>query len=192
MARRKAGEIADQLLLLEHPPVITVGRGGSLEHLLSSPEELRSEGVEFHRSGRGGEVTYHGPGQLVAYPILLLEPERRDLHRYLRSLEQVIMEVCASWGLRGERSEGRTGVWVEGRKVASIGVRASSWVVSHGVSINYGEDLSGFERIVPCGLTGVEMTSLSQLLPTPVLRSELEERFCRAFEREFLRELIEV
>ena len=150
---------------------------------------MAGEGVEFFRSGRGGEVTFHGPGQLVVYPILRLEESRRDLHRYLRSLEQVVIELCAGFGIEAGTSAGRTGVWVGERKLASIGVRASSWVVSHGLALNYGPDLSGFGRIVPCGLQGVEMTSLSRLLGRAVEREQVEERFCSAFEREFSREL---
>jgi lipoyl(octanoyl) transferase len=165
---------------------VTVGRGGSLEHLRRDPQELQTAGVEFHRAGRGGEVTYHGPGQLVAYPILKLEEGRRDLHRYLRDLEQVVIDVCAEFAVPAQRDPGRTGIWVEGQKLASIGIRASSWVVSHGVAINYGPDLSGFDHIVPCGLSGVQMTSLHV---RGIARESLEQRFCEAFSRIFSRRL---
>lgn len=180
--RRKRGAIEDQLLLLEHPPVYTLGRGASLENLLDST-------VVPVRTGRGGEITYHGPGQLVAYPILQLEEGRRDLHRYLRDLEQVIMDLCQDYGVPTERKVGKTGVWCGEGKLASIGVRASGWVTSHGVALNYGADLSGFEAIIPCGLQGVEMISLSQQLGE-VSRVDLEERFCRHFSRIFAREIV--
>lgn len=180
--RRKRAEIEDQLLLLEHSPVYTLGRGASLEH-------LKDPAIQPVRSGRGGEITYHGPGQLVAYPILLLEEGRRDLHRYLRDLEQVVIDLCADYDLRAEREAGKTGVWIGGKKLASIGVRASSWVTSHGVAINYGRDLRGFDAIVPCGLQGVEMISLSHGRGA-VDRDDLEERFCRHFSRIFGREIL--
>ncbi|MBX3168495.1 MAG: lipoyl(octanoyl) transferase LipB [Candidatus Eremiobacteraeota bacterium] len=180
--RRKHDEIGDQLLLLEHPPVYTLGRGASLENL----KDARIQPVH---TGRGGEITYHGPGQLIAYPILLLEEGRRDLHRYLRDLEQVVIDLCADYDLRAGREAGKTGVWLDGKKLASIGVRAASWVTSHGVALNYGQDLTGFDPIVPCGLQGVEMISLSQILGE-VARDDLEDRFCRCFSRIFGREIL--
>lgn len=182
VGRRKSDEILDQLILLEHPPVYTLGRGASLEN-------LKDKSIQPVRTGRGGEITYHGPGQLVVYPILKLEEEKRDLHRYLRDLEQVVIDLCAEYGQAASRNPGKTGVWIEGKKLASIGVRASSWVTSHGVAINYGRDLSPFQAIVPCGLQGVEMISLSQLAGD-VVRAELEDRFCRHFSRIFQRQMI--
>lgn len=182
MAQRKRDAIPDQLILVEHTPVFTLGRAATLEHLHDQ------KGIELHRTGRGGQITYHGPGQLVAYPILRLEPGRRDLHRYLRDLEQVVIDLCADYQLIAKRSQGRTGVWVEQKKLASLGVRASGWVTSHGLALNYGPDLSGFAGITPCGLEGVEMTSLSRLGVT-VERRALEERFCAHFSRIFERRL---
>lgn len=176
--RRKRDEIEDQLILLEHLPVYTLGRGGSLDN-------LKDKRIQPVRSGRGGEITYHGPGQLVAYPILKLEEQRRDLHRYLRDLEQIVIDICADYQVKAQRNPGKTGVWVDQKKLASIGVRASSWVTSHGVAINYGHDLTPFEAIIPCGLQGVEMTSLTQ-----ASRPELEERFCHHFSRIFQRQMI--
>ena len=170
------------MLLLEHPAVYTLGRGASLEN-------LKDPSVVPVRTGRGGEITYHGPGQLVAYPVLLLEEDRRDLHRYLRDLEQVVIDLCVEYDLRAGREKGKTGVWLEGKKLASIGVRASSWVTSHGVAINYGLDLSGFEAIIPCGLQGVQMISLSHG-GGEVARDDLEDRFCRHFSRIFGREIL--
>jgi lipoate-protein ligase B len=172
-------------LLLEHPPVFTLGRSASLEHLHIDPV---SAGIELYRSGRGGQITYHGPGQLVAYPILQLEESRRDLHRYLRDLEQVVIDLCADLKLEAGRRPGLTGVWVGERKLASLGVRASSWVTSHGLALNYGQDLSGFQGITPCGLQGVEMIGLSQITGS-VQRESLEERFCLHFSRIFGRQL---
>lgn len=188
VAWRQAGEVRDTLLLLEHHPVITRPRRTPDDLLLLSPEELARRGIDLQPTGRGGLITYHGPGQLVAYPILDLQPDRCDMHRYLRDLEEVLLEVLAGFGIAGERQEGRTGVWVDGSKVAALGVRASRWVTSHGLALNVGEDLSGFEAIVPCGLRDAGVTSLSRLLGRPVAVAEAAERlvpaFCRVFERE--------
>lgn len=184
--RRKQGLEPDHLILLEHPPVYTLGKAASLDFLKSDPAAL---GIQLFRTGRGGQITYHGPGQLVAYPILALEPERRDLHRYLRDLEQVVLDLCQDLGLEGQRIPGKTGVWVGSDKLASLGVRASQWVTSHGLALNYGPDLTGFEGIVPCGLEGVKMTSLARL-GCEISRQSLEERFCQHFSRIFEREIV--
>lgn len=153
---RRLGGGADALLLLEHPPVYTLGRGADASFLNSAARD----GTPVWRVGRGGEVTYHGPGQLVGYPIVHLGAIRPDLHWYLRVLEDVLIEVLADFGLRGERVAGRTGVWVGGRKIASIGVGVRRWVAWHGFALNVDGDLSGFRSITPCGLHGVEMTSM--------------------------------
>lgn len=189
MSQRQRGEIDDHLLLLEHPPVITLGRASRSDFLKSTPEQLQASGVLLAHCGRGGEVTYHGPGQLVAYPILQLEDGRRDLHRYLRDLEEVGIRTCADWSVQVERRAGLTGLWWQGRKLASIGVRASRWVTSHGLALNYGEDLSGFDHIVPCGLSGVDMISLAPILGKIPERKKLEERFCHHFSQIFSRQL---
>ena len=188
VARRQAGTAPDTLLLLEHEPVVT-RPARTPEDLLLVPEaELRDRGVEVQPTRRGGLITYHGPGQLVAYPILDLRPDRCDLHRYMRDLEQVVLEVLAEFGLSGHRQEGRTGVWVGRSKVAALGVRVSRWVTSHGLALNVGEDLSGFEVIVPCGIRDGDVTSLSRLLGRPVGVAEAARRlvpsFCRVFDRE--------
>ena len=175
MARRKRDEIEDHLLLLEHSPVITLGKESDRQH-------LHACSIPIHSTNRGGSITYHGPGQLVAYPILKLEEGRKDLHRYLRELEEILILTCRDFAVQAERSPGRTGIWVGSEKLASIGVRASSWVTSHGVALNYGQDLTGFDDIVPCGLSGVKMTSLAQLLGRPPSRELLEERFCSHFQ----------
>jgi len=170
--RRRRGEVEDTLLLLEHPPVITLGRGADPDNVLVDAEELRRRGVELHETGRGGDVTYHGPGQLVGYPILALPPARRDAHRYLRDLEEALLRACADFGVHGNRERGLTGVWVGRHKVAAIGVRLSSgWVTSHGFALNVAADLEGFAAIVPCGIRDRGLTSLAELTgTTPTLR----------------------
>jgi len=170
---RREGAVGDQLLLLEHPHVITLGSSSSEEHVLVDAAERAERGIELFETGRGGDVTYHGPGQLVGYPILDLKPDRKDLHRYLRDIEQVLIDVLAELGLRAERADGYTGVWVDDRKVAAIGVRVSSgWITSHGFALNVRPDLSFFSTIVPCGIQDRAVTSLEELLGRPV---EVEE-----------------
>ncbi len=170
---RRAGEIPDTLLLLEHPHVITLGTGSSPEHVLLDDGARRALGIELHETGRGGDVTYHGPGQLVGYPILDLKPDRKDLHRYLRDLEGALIDALAHWGVEGRREEGLTGVWTDQGKLAAIGVRVSSgWITSHGFALNVATDLSYFDAIVPCGIRDREVTSLSRILGRPV---EVEE-----------------
>jgi lipoyl(octanoyl) transferase len=183
VGQRKAGEIPDQLLLLEHPPVITLGVKvrGSREHVLASPAALRSAGLELFETGRGGDVTYHGPGQLVGYPILDLTPDRRDVHRYVRDLEQVMIEAAASFGIEAGRSPGLTGAWVGGEKLAAIGVRISRWVTSHGFALNVNTNLSHFAYIVPCGITERGVTSLERLLGRPVRLRDVENAVVSGF-----------
>ncbi len=184
--RRRRGEIPDTLLLLEHPHVITLGSAGGRGHLLLSPGELAVRGIEVHEAGRGGDVTYHGPGQLVGYPILDLKPDRKDLHAYLRSLEQVLIGALASFGVEGERDEGATGVWARGAKVAAIGIRVSSgWITSHGFAVNANTDLSYFDAIVPCGLHGRPVTSLTRLLRREVTPATVAPAVVSAMVAEF-------
>jgi len=152
----------DVLLLLEHPPVYTLGQGASLDFLKFNPAEAD---WEVHRIERGGEVTYHCPGQLVGYPILNLRYYQQDLHWYLRQLEAVLIEVLAVYGLKGDRETGMTGVWLEGCKVAAIGIKVSRWITMHGFSLNVCPDLSGFGRIVPCGIADKPVGSLAQFIP---------------------------
>ena len=164
VASRRRGEIPDTLLLLEHPPVITFGRGADPGHVLAGEPELARRGIEIHDAGRGGDVTYHGPGQLVGYPIVELRGERRDAHRYLRDIEQALIDCVAEFGVRAERVAGLTGVWVGGEKLAAIGVRLSTgWITSHGFALNVDGDLSGFQTIVPCGIRDRGVTSLARL-----------------------------
>ncbi|MDQ2669793.1 MAG: lipoyl(octanoyl) transferase LipB [Gemmatimonadota bacterium] len=160
--RRVAGEMADDLLLLvEHDPVVTLGRGTRQSSMPLSREELERRGVAVHEVERGGDVTWHGPGQLVGYPILDLTGHREDLHWYLRTLEAALIDGLAGVGLSAERRAGLTGVWTAGRKIASIGVHVKRWVTLHGFALNVTADLSGFGLIVPCGIDGVVMTSVA-------------------------------
>jgi len=159
---RIAGTIPeDVLLLVEHPPVVTLGRSAKERHLLASPELLRAQGVELFEVERGGDVTFHGPGQLVGYPIIDLKRHRRDLHWYLRQVEEALIRALGDLGISAERNAGYTGVWTHGRgrKIASIGVHARDWVTWHGFALNVTTDLTHFDRIVPCGIPGVVMTS---------------------------------
>lgn len=163
------------LVLVEHdPPVITLGRGASAAHVVASRERLAAEGVEIHESSRGGDVTYHGPGQLVGYPILRLDLHGRDVHRYLRDLEEVLLRVLARFGVQGERSAGLTGVWVGKEKVAAIGVAVSRWVTYHGFALNVDPNLSHFGLIVPCGIRDKGVTSLAKLLGRPVPMADVK------------------
>lgn len=165
VAARRAGEIPDTLLLLEHPHVITLGSSSDTSHVLLDEAERRLMGIELFDTGRGGDVTYHGPGQLVGYPILDLKPDRKDLHRYVRDLEEALIQALAGYGIAGARKPGLTGVWVGEEKVAAIGVRVSSgWITSHGFALNVGTDLSFFGAIVPCGIRDHGVTSMERLL----------------------------
>ncbi|MDZ7780038.1 MAG: lipoyl(octanoyl) transferase LipB [Gemmatimonadota bacterium] len=183
---RRAGRIPDTLLLVEHPHVITLGSGANAGHVLLDPEERERRGIELFETGRGGDVTYHGPGQLVAYPILDLKPDRKDLHAYLRDLEAVVMEVVERFGVAAERSEGQTGVWTAGGKIAAIGVRVSSgWITSHGLALNVATDLSYFGTIVPCGIADRDVTSLARELGRDVTVEEAAEHLVSVFARHF-------
>lgn len=162
---RAAGETGDWLLFPDHPPVLTMGRSGSAGSLLATPAALRARGIEVHEVTRGGDVTWHGPGQLVGYPIFDLEPLGRDLHRFLRGLEDALVEVLAEWGIAAGAVPGRTGVWTGGAKIASIGIAVRRWVSYHGFALNVAPDLSFFELIHPCGLRGIEMTSMTARAP---------------------------
>ncbi|HSU12813.1 lipoyl(octanoyl) transferase LipB [Longimicrobium sp.] len=186
VAQRRAGEIPDTLLLLEHPHVITLGSGAHDENVLVSPEERAARGIELFETGRGGDVTYHGPGQLVGYPILDLKPDRQDLHRYLRDLEEMLIGVLGEFGLVGGRKEGLTGAWVGDRKVAAIGVRVSSgWITSHGFALNVSTDLSFFGAIVPCGIRDHGVGSISEEIGRPVTLAEAEAAVVRQMGRIF-------
>jgi len=176
VARVKAAEEEQAyLVLVEHdPPVITLGRGSRREHLLAPRERLAAEGIELHESSRGGGVTYHGPGQLVGYPVLRLDLHGRDVHRYLRDLEEVLVRILARFGLEGSRSPGQTGVWVGGEKVAAIGVAVTRWVAYHGFALNVSTHLAHFDLIVPCGIRHKGVTSLERLLGRTVTVDEVK------------------
>jgi lipoyl(octanoyl) transferase len=164
-ARRIAGDLPrDLLVLVEHPPVITLGRGFQPRHLPAPPEFLAARGVEVHEVERGGDVTFHGPGQLVGYPIFDLKDHRQDLHWFLRQLEEALIRALGETGIVGERVAGYTGVWTRGRKIASIGIHVRQWVTWHGFALNVTTDLSWFDLIVPCGIPDVRMTSVQREL----------------------------
>ena len=189
---RKADRIADTLLLLQHPHVITVGvKKDGREHILASPDRLSSLGVDVFETGRGGDVTYHGPGQLVGYPIFDLNPDRRDVHQYVRDIEEVMIRVCAGYGLTAGRVKGFSGAWIGDEKIGAIGVRISRWVTSHGFAFNVTTDVDFFDLIVPCGIADKSVTSLARELGRDIAMSDVEGRFAERFAEVFGRELVE-
>jgi lipoyl(octanoyl) transferase len=188
VAERQAGRVPDHLLLLEHDPVFTLGRNARRENVLFPAEALRERGFEVVETGRGGDVTYHGPGQVVGYPILDLAPDRRDVHRYVRDLEEVMIRAAADHGVEAGRVAGLTGAWVGPDKIGAIGVRIARWVTSHGFAFNVGTDLSAFDLIVPCGIRGRGVISLERLLGRKVAIEDVMERlafhFAAVFDRQ--------
>jgi lipoyl(octanoyl) transferase len=182
---RTQGRIPDILLLTEHTHVYTIGKSGSDSHLLASRSELDAEGAEVFYTDRGGDITYHGPGQLVAYPILDLQNFYLDVHRYLRDLEEVIILSLKEYGIAGERDPRYTGVWVGGKKLAAIGVKVSRWITMHGVAINVNSDLTYFDRIVPCGIAGCGITSVEASLSRRIDLNEFSRLFVGAFGKVF-------
>jgi lipoyl(octanoyl) transferase len=188
VARRRQGEIPDTLLLLEHPPVITLGRAAEPEHIVAPKAVLERRGIAVYETGRGGDVTYHGWGQLVGYPILDLNPDRRDIRRYMRDLEEVLIRAVAEYGIAAGRVTGLTGVWVAGeRKIAALGVRISRWITSHGFALNVTTHLEDFDFIVPCGITDKAVTSIARETgQTPTLHDvagHVARHFGGVFER---------
>jgi lipoyl(octanoyl) transferase len=188
---RRAGRVGDTLLLLEHPPVITLGvrTKGQHANVVASAAQLEAAGVSVHETGRGGDVTYHGPGQLVGYPIFDLNPDRRDVHRYVRDLESALIAGVGDLGVHGRRVEGLTGVWVgpagKEEKVAAIGVRISRWITSHGFALNVSANLAHFDFIVPCGIADRGVTSLEKILHRPVSMTDAEEAVVRGVRQVF-------
>lgn len=186
--RRKLGEIPDQLLIVEHPHTITLGRNGKMENLLAGEEVLRRAGISFHPTDRGGDITYHGPGQIVGYPIVDLREWKRDVVAYVRALEEVINGALDEFGIHAERVPGCTGVWTGGRKIAAIGVHISRWVTSHGFALNVDTDLSYFQYIVPCGISKpvTSMAECGSNAERSVVVEALARHFARVFECEMV------
>lgn len=185
LLEQRPGQTCDTLLLVEHPPTITLGRGGNAGNLRLPEATLAQRGIPVLRVGRGGDVTYHGPGQLVGYPIVDLAPWDRDLHRFLRLLEETLLTTLAAFGLIGRRCPGRTGVWVGEAKIASIGIGVRRWISWHGFALNVSTDLRAFDAIVPCGLAGVSMTSMETQLGRRIPLAEVEPVLIAAFARCF-------
>lgn len=191
VAQRKARAIPDTLILLEHPHVYTLGRNARAENILMSAEWLAARGAQVFHTDRGGDVTYHGPGQLVGYPILDLTQHRRDISWYMRSLEEVFIRTAHDYGIEAGRSEGAAGVWVGDDKLVAMGVHVSRWVTSHGFALNVNTDLRFFEWIVPCGLHGKGVTSLAKLLGHKVEMEEVTDRVVEHFGEVFGMEMVE-
>jgi lipoyl(octanoyl) transferase len=178
-AKRIAGEVDDTVLILEHPPVLTMGRAAKAAHVLASEKLLSARGISVHDVGRGGDVTYHGPGQLVAYPIIALEGARRDVRKYVWSLEEAMIRTCRDFGVSAQRIQGLNGAWVEDRKIGAVGVRISRWVTMHGLALNANSDLTHFDLIVPCGIQDRAVTSLSAELGKTVPANDIAEPLAR-------------
>lgn len=183
---RRADQVGDLLLLVEHPPVLTLGvKGdGGRSHILATDDTLAGQGISVFETGRGGDVTYHGPGQIVGYPIINLKPDRCDVHRYVRDLEEVLIRAAADFGIETGRIAGLTGVWAGSEKLAAIGVRISRWITSHGFALNHTTNLSHFDLIVACGIADRGVTSLDRLGCT-ASRAEVEERIVYHFSEVF-------
>lgn len=188
--RLRTDEGREQLLLLEHPHVFTLGRGADAANILADEKQLAAHRIEVFETGRGGDVTYHGPGQLVGYPIINLKPDRCDVHAYVRDIEDVLIRAIGDYGVKGERIKGLTGVWVGNEKVAAIGVRIARWITSHGFALNVNTDLSYFRMIVPCGITDKGVTSLAQLVGRALDLREVAATVTRHFRDVFDREVI--
>ena len=187
---RLEGRTGDLLLYTEHHHVYTIGKGGDENHLLATESELEEGGVDVFQIDRGGDITYHGPGQVVGYPIIDLQDYKTDLHWYLRSLEEVIILAIRDFGLEGNREEGMTGVWVGGEKIAAIGVKVSRWITMHGFALNVNTDLSKFGRIIPCGIFHKGVTSMERLLGKSVQLNRVHESLDRAFGKVFDRSVM--
>ena len=175
-ANEANGTVADTLILLEHDPVFTLGKSGKSENLLVSFEQLKDEGISFYPTSRGGDITFHGPGQLIVYPIFDLDRHFTDIHRYLRTLEEAVIRTLADFGIEAGRSEGQTGVWVGDRKICAMGVKASRWVVMHGLALNVNPDLRYFRYIVPCNIADKDVTSIKRELGSVPSMKAVEER----------------
>lgn len=182
---RAEDHVGDVLLFVEHPPVITLGRAGQKAHLRVPESSLTPLGIGFFEVERGGDITYHGPGQVVGYPILNLAEHGRDLHRYLRRLEEILITTISDFGIAAGRSLGQTGVWVGESKIASLGIHVSRWITRHGFALNVNMDLAPFKLIVPCGIQGITVTSMTQELSRPISVREVKAALIERFEVEF-------
>lgn len=187
LEKRKNNEIGDTLLLLEHPPTFTIGRKGDKQHLLINEKYLSERGIHYQEISRGGDITFHGPGQLVGYPIIDLNSKGRDVHKYLRGLEEALVSVLKDYKIEAKRIEGLTGVWVDGHKIASIGVGVKRWITYHGFALNVNTDLSYFDLIVPCGIPDVTMTSIADWLEASdeVSLEDVEDIVIKEFVKKF-------
>jgi lipoyl(octanoyl) transferase len=192
LADKAAGNTTSHhLLMVEHPPVYTLGKSGKMEHVLIGREEMEQRQIGFYQSNRGGDITYHGPGQLVGYPIFDLECFYTDIGRYLRELEEVIIRTLADYGVTGSRSKGETGVWldpdhpIKARKICAMGVRCSRWVTMHGFALNIDPDLSYFDNIIPCGIANKSVTSLQRETGLAISMQEVKDRVLKHFETVF-------
>ncbi|HZH66782.1 MAG TPA: lipoyl(octanoyl) transferase LipB [Flavisolibacter sp.] len=185
------------LLFVEHPPVYTIGKSGKMENILITEEQRKEKGIDFYQTNRGGDITFHGPGQIVGYPILDLEKFYTDIGRYLRELEEVIILTLSQFGIKGGRSAGETGVWIDAdikgkeRKICAMGVRCSRWVTMHGFALNVNTDLSYFDGIIPCGIQNKKVTSISEELAMDINTEEVKEKLKQAFGKVFHVELTE-
>lgn len=187
---KKSGYDKDVLLLLEHPPTVTLGRNASGNHLLVKESDLKARGVGLCHVDRGGDVTFHGPGQLVGYPILYLQPGERDVHRFMRNLEESLIRLLSGYGIAAERDQRFTGVWTEEGKIAAMGVHIGRWITRHGFALNVNTDLTFYNLIVPCGIVGRSVTSMQQLLSCTMDMAEVADRYIPEFSAVFHREMI--
>ncbi len=187
---KKRGFREDVLFLLEHPPTITLGRNGDWHHLLVSDAALRSRGIVRYATDRGGDITFHGPGQLVGYPILQLDKTERDVHRLMRNLEESLIRLLASYGIEASREKGLTGVWTRAGKIAAMGIHISRWITRHGFALNVDTDLSSFDLIVPCGITGRAVASMKSLLNRSLDLMEVSEKYAAEFGAVFSRRIV--
>ena len=185
LALRQRGQIEDVLVYTEHDHVYTIGKGGDDNHLLASDDELTKDGTEVFHIDRGGDITYHGPGQVVGYPIIDLNEHSPDIHAYLRQLERILIETLGTFGIQGTREVGMTGVWTGGEKIAAIGVKVSRWVTMHGFALNVNTDLQKFARIIPCGIFHKGVTSMKQVLGREIPLEEVEGKLTESFESVF-------
>jgi lipoate-protein ligase B len=186
---KKRGFVEDVLLLLEHPPTITLGRNGKWNHLLVSEQTLAERGIVRREVDRGGDITYHGPGQLVGYPILELQTGERDVHRYMRNLEDLILRIMNSYGIRGTRRDRFTGVWTDSGKIAAMGVHISRWITRHGFALNVNTDVAGFDLIIPCGISGAGIASMASILNRALYMEEVASRLIPSFGAVFNRSM---